>query len=62
MGWLGRHAGGILFILAFIVVVAGPVGMEDPTDLGEWVTRFPDIQAARVVENIVYLTGLILGA
>jgi hypothetical protein len=53
--------GGILFILAFVVVIAGPAGMEDPTDLAGWVTRFPDIKAARVVENVLYLSGLLLG-
>jgi phytoene dehydrogenase-like protein len=38
-----------------------PVGMEDPADLARWVTRFPDIKAARVVENLVYLVALVLG-
>jgi hypothetical protein len=52
--------GGILFILALVVVMAGPVGMEDPADLAGWVTRFPDIKAARVVENVLYLVALIL--
>jgi hypothetical protein len=52
--------GGILFILACVVVIAGPVGMEDPADLAGWVTRFPDIQAARVVENGIYLVALLL--
>jgi hypothetical protein len=52
--------GGILFILTWVVVIAGPVGMEDPADLAGWVTRFPDIRAARVVENGIYLVALLL--
>jgi len=60
-GGLAGMLGGLLFILALVVVIVGPVGMEDPADLAEWVTRFPDIQAARVVENGIYLVALILG-
>ena len=60
-GGLAGLLGGILFILAFVVVIAGPAGMEDPADLAGWVTRFPDIKTARVVENVLYLSGLILG-
>jgi hypothetical protein len=52
--------GGILFILGWVVVIVGPVGMEDPATLEEWVTRFPDIKTARVVENVTYLVALIL--
>ncbi len=59
-GGLAGMLGGILFILALVVVIAGPVGMEDPADLAGWVTRFPDIKAARVVENVMYLMALIL--
>lgn len=59
-GGLAGMLGGILFILVWIIVGVGPVGMEEPADLAEWVTRFPDIQAARVVENVIYLVGLIL--
>lgn len=58
-GGLAGMLGGFLFILAIVVVAVGPAGTE-PTDLAGWVTRFPDIKAARVVENIVYLTALIL--
>ena len=60
-GGLAGMLGGILFILALVVVIAGPVGMEDPPDLAGWVTRFPDVRAARVVENSLYLVALILG-
>ena len=59
-GGLAGMLGGILFILVWVVVIAGPVGMEDPADLAGWVTRFPDIKAARVVENVMYLMALIL--
>ena len=59
-GGLAGMLGGILFILTFVVVLAGPVGIEDPADLAGWVTRFPDIRAARIVENGIYLVALIL--
>ena len=59
-GGLGGMLGGIIFILAWVVIIAGPVGLEDPADLAEWVTRFPDIKAARVVENVIYLVALLL--
>jgi len=59
-GGLAGMLGGILFILTWVVVIAGPVGMEDPADLAGWVTRFPDIRMARVVENGIYLVALIL--
>ena len=52
--------GAILFITTFAVVIFGPVGMEDPAYLAGWVTRFPDIKAARIVENLIYLAGLLL--
>ena len=60
-GGLAGMLGGILFILTWVVILAGPVGMEDPADLEGWVTRFPDIRAARIVENGIYLVALILG-
>ncbi len=60
-GGLAGMLGGILFILTWVVLIAGPVGMEDPADLEGWVMRFPDIRAARIVENGIYLVALILG-
>jgi hypothetical protein len=59
-GGLAGMLGVILFVLALVVAIVGPVGMEDPADLAGWVARFPDIKAARVVENIMYLMALIL--
>ena len=59
-GGLAGMLGGILLILTWVVILAGPVGMEDPADLAGWVTRFPDIRIARVVENGIYLVALIL--
>ncbi|MEJ2737150.1 MAG: hypothetical protein P8189_26920 [Anaerolineae bacterium] len=59
-GGLAGMVGGLLFILTWVVVIVGPVGMEDPADLAGWVTRFPDIRAARVVENGLYLVALML--
>ena len=60
-GGLAGMLGGILFILTFVVVIAGPVGMEEIADLEALVMRFPDVRAARVVENSLYLLALILG-
>jgi len=60
-GGLAGLLGGIFHILAFVVVLAGPVGLKEPADLEEWVIRFPDIRAARIVENGLYLVALILG-
>jgi hypothetical protein len=59
-GGLAGMLGGILFISTFVLVIAGPVGIEDPADLAGWVTRFPDIRAARIAENVIYLVALIL--
>jgi hypothetical protein len=60
-GGLAGVLSGILFILTWVVVIAGPVGMEDPAELEGWVTRFPDIRAARIVENGLYLVAVVLG-
>jgi magnesium-transporting ATPase (P-type) len=59
-GGLAGMLGFILFILVWVIVAVGPVGMEEPADLAKWVTRFPDIKTARVVENVVYLVALLL--
>ena len=57
-GGLAGMLGGFLFMLVWVVV--GLFVGEDPDTLEGWVTRFPEIQAARVVENLIYLTALIL--
>jgi ABC-type Fe3+ transport system permease subunit len=57
-GGLAGILGGIIFILVFVVVIAfvGP----DPAEPEGLVKRFPDIRAARTVENSLYLLVLIL--
>ena len=57
-GGLAGILGGIIFILVFVIVIVfvGP----DPADPEGLVTRFPDIRAARTVENSLYLVVLIL--
>jgi hypothetical protein len=57
-GGLAGILGGILFILVFAVVgvFVGP----DPAEPEGLVERFPDIRAARTVENSLYLVVLIL--
>jgi hypothetical protein len=57
-GGLAGMLGGILFIL--VMVFVGVFIPPDPADLAGWVMRFPDIRAARVVENVIYLVALIL--
>jgi hypothetical protein len=57
-GGLAGILGGIIFILVFVIVIAfvGP----DPAEPEGEVIRFPDIRAARTVENSLYLVVLIL--
>jgi hypothetical protein len=57
-GGLAGMVGGLLFILVMVFVVM--FVPSEPTDLAGFVTRFPDIQATRVVENIIYLVALLL--
>ncbi len=57
-GGLAGILGSIIFILVFVLVIVF-VG-EDPAELAGWVERFPDIRAARTVENGGYLLVLIL--
>jgi hypothetical protein len=57
-GGLAGILGGIVFVLVFVVVIAF-VGPEPAEPEGE-VMRFPDIRAARTVENSLYLVVLIL--
>jgi len=57
-GGLAGILGAILFIVVFVVVIVfvGP----DPAEPQGPVTRFPDVRAARTVENSLYLVVLIL--
>jgi hypothetical protein len=57
-GGLAGILGGIVFVLVFVVVIAfvGP----DPAEPEGRVMRFPDIRAARTVEDSLYLVVLIL--
>jgi hypothetical protein len=57
-GGLAGILGGIMFILVLILVTV--IIGDDPSDLAGFVTRFPDIHATRVVENIIYLVALLL--
>jgi hypothetical protein len=57
-GGLSGMLGVILLVLVWVVV--GVFVPPDPADLAGWVTRFPDIKAARVVENGIYLVALLL--
>lgn len=59
-GGLAGMVGGMLYILTFVVVLAGPVGGRAPDVMEEWVI-FPDLRVARVVENGLYLMALISG-
>jgi hypothetical protein len=57
-GGLAGILGGIIFILVFVIVIVfvGP----DPAEPEGSVMRFPDVRAARTVENSLYLLVLIL--
>ena len=57
-GGLAGILGGIIFILVFVIVIVF-VGL-DPAEPEGAVMRFPDIRAARTVENSLYLVVLIL--
>jgi hypothetical protein len=57
-GGLGGILGSIIFIAAFVFV--GVVIGLDPTEPAGWIVQFPDIRAARIVENSLFLVVLIL--
>jgi hypothetical protein len=57
-GGLAGILGGIIFILVFVIVIAF-VGADPAQPEGE-VMRFPDIRAARTLEDSLYLVVLIL--
>jgi hypothetical protein len=58
-GGLAGILGGIIFILIFVVVVVF-VGTDLSPQAEELITRFPDIRAARTIENSLYLLVLVL--
>ncbi|MGH8946602.1 MAG: hypothetical protein ACRDVL_10685 [Acidimicrobiia bacterium] len=58
-GGLAGVLGGIVFIVIFVVVIVF-VGSDLDPGAEELVQRFPDIRAARSVENGLYLLVLIL--
>ncbi len=57
-GGLAGILGGIILILVFVIV--GAFVGADPAELEGFVERFPDVRAARTVENGLYLVVLIL--
>ena len=57
-GGLAGMLGSMLFIFVFVFVGVG-VGLE-PNNPADWIKRFPDIRAARIVENGLFLVVLIL--
>jgi Domain of unknown function (DUF4386) len=57
-GGLAGILGSIIFILIFVFVSVF-VGL-DPDEPADWIKRFPDIRAARTVENSLFLVVLIL--
>src|SRR5262249_28720799 len=56
-GGLAGILGGIFFLLTFVVVIG--FALPDPADPTA-LARFPDIRAARTLENSLYLVALIL--
>ena len=56
-GMFGMLSGIVIILSMAIVITMMPA---DPATLEEWVTRFADIKTTRLLENTVYLTGVIL--
>ena len=48
-----------VFFFFLVMIVVGVFIPPDPTDLQEWVTRFPDIRVVRIIENGIYLAALL---
>jgi hypothetical protein len=57
-GGLSGMLGSILLIVAIAIVIT--MMPPDPATWEEWVTRFADIKTIRLMENTVYLSGVIL--
>jgi hypothetical protein len=58
-GGLSGILGGIVFILSMVVALV--LVPADPPAFTELLARFPDVRILRVMENILYLLGLVLG-
>jgi len=58
-GGLAGILGGVLLILS--IVVASVFVPNDTSTYAELVARFPSIQMMRVVENLLYMFGLVCG-
>jgi len=56
-GGISGILGGILFL--FVMAFVSVTIPDEPSILEEWVTRFPDLQVARTIENLAYLSGLV---
>lgn len=56
-GGLAGMLGSVLFIVTFVFV---GVFVGDESSAADWVERFPEIRAARIVENSLFLAVLIL--
>ncbi|MCP4180783.1 MAG: hypothetical protein GY756_23735 [bacterium] len=57
-GGLCGIIGGILFLIVFAFVII--FILPEPSVLKDRVIRFPDIKNLRVIENLVYLTALLM--
>lgn len=56
-GGISGIIGAVLSILVMVfVIIFLPA---DPTSPIEWVSRFPDVKVIRIIENIMYLSGLL---
>ncbi len=56
-GGLAGMLGSVLFVVTFVFV---GVFVGDEPSAADWVERFPEIRAARIVENSLFLAALIL--
>ena len=57
-GGLSGMLGSIFLIASMAIVIT--MMPPDPATWEEWITRFADIKTTRILENTVYLTGVIL--
>jgi len=53
----GLLSGALLLIaMVFVATMVPP----EPTELAQWAQRFPDVQMKRIIENGIYLVGLLM--